>query len=60
MEVPVLKHGVMLRLWMGHLNEPERLKALVEATSPMSKSRFDARNSTQIMPRTSRPGRSRS
>ncbi len=30
-EVPVLKHGVMLRLWMGHLNEPERLKALVEA-----------------------------
>ena len=31
MEVPVLKHGVMLRLWMGHLNEPERLKALVEA-----------------------------
>ncbi|MDI9915121.1 helix-turn-helix transcriptional regulator [Rhodococcus sp. IEGM 1379] len=30
-EVPVLKHGVMLRLWMGHLNDPERLKAIVEA-----------------------------
>ena len=30
-EVPVLKHGVMLRLWMGHLNDPERLKALVAA-----------------------------
>lgn len=59
-EVPVLKHGVMLRLWMGHLNEPERLKRWWKPTSPMSKSRFDARNSTQIMPRTSRPGRSRS
>lgn len=30
-DVPVLKHGVMLRLWMGHLNHPERLKALVKA-----------------------------
>ena len=30
-EVTVLKHGVMLRLWMGHLNEPGRLKALVQA-----------------------------
>lgn len=30
-EVPVLKHGVMLRLWMGHLNDPARLKALVGA-----------------------------
>ena len=30
-EVPVLKHGVMLRLWMGHLNDPPRLKALVGA-----------------------------
>ncbi|MGF7120136.1 PadR family transcriptional regulator [Rhodococcus sp. BE178] len=28
---PVLKHGLMLRLWMGHLNDPEHLKALVEA-----------------------------
>ena len=30
-EQPVLKHGLMLRLWMGHLNEPEQLKALVQA-----------------------------
>lgn len=26
---PVLKHPTMLHLWLGHLNEPERLKALV-------------------------------
>ncbi|WP_024795745.1 PadR family transcriptional regulator [Tomitella biformata] len=30
-EAPVLKHGVMLRLWMGHLNKPEELKAIVRA-----------------------------
>ncbi|MGW0043022.1 PadR family transcriptional regulator [Rhodococcus sp. NPDC003348] len=30
-EQPVLKHGLMLRLWMGHLNEPEQLKALVRS-----------------------------
>lgn len=30
-ESPVLKHGVMLRLWMGQLNEPEQLKALVRS-----------------------------
>lgn len=30
-EMPVLKHGVMLRLWMGHLHEPEHLKRLVRA-----------------------------
>jgi DNA-binding PadR family transcriptional regulator len=28
-EMPVLKHGVMLRLWMGHLLDPERLKEIV-------------------------------
>lgn len=28
-EMPVLKHAVMLRLWMGHLLEPERLKSIV-------------------------------
>lgn len=30
-EQPVLKHGLMLRLWMGHLNEPDQLKALVHS-----------------------------
>ncbi|TCN52139.1 DNA-binding PadR family transcriptional regulator [Rhodococcus sp. SMB37] len=30
-EIPVLKHGVMLRMWLGHLNDPEHLKALVRA-----------------------------
>lgn len=30
-EQPVLKHGLMLRLWMGHLNEPEQLRTLVQS-----------------------------
>ncbi|SDI93439.1 DNA-binding transcriptional regulator, PadR family [Rhodococcus triatomae] len=30
-EIPVLKHGVMLRLWLGHLSDPEHLKSLVRA-----------------------------
>ena len=28
---PVLKHGLMLRMWMGHLNDPEHLKELVRS-----------------------------
>ncbi|EME57331.1 PadR family transcriptional regulator [Rhodococcus ruber] len=28
-EAPVLKHGVMLRMYLGHLNEPEKLKSIV-------------------------------
>jgi DNA-binding PadR family transcriptional regulator len=28
-EVPVLKHGVLLRVWLGHLTEPERLREIV-------------------------------
>lgn len=30
-EIPVLKHGVMLRLYMGHLQTPEELKRVVRA-----------------------------
>lgn len=26
---PILKHGVMLRIWLGHLNEPARLKEIL-------------------------------
>ncbi|MGP3684171.1 PadR family transcriptional regulator [Streptomyces sp. IBSNAI002] len=26
---PVLKHGLLLRVWLGHLHEPERLRAMV-------------------------------
>ncbi|MDJ0394865.1 PadR family transcriptional regulator [Rhodococcus sp. G-MC3] len=26
---PVLKHGVMLRIWLGHLNKPDRLKEIL-------------------------------
>jgi DNA-binding PadR family transcriptional regulator len=28
-EVPVLKHGVLLRVWLGHLTEPDRLREIV-------------------------------
>lgn len=27
---PVLKHGVLLRVWMGHLNDPDSLKTVLE------------------------------
>ncbi|MGO4455962.1 PadR family transcriptional regulator [Streptomyces sp. M-16] len=27
---PVLKHGLLLRVWLGHLSEPDRLRAMVE------------------------------
>ncbi|WP_397517358.1 PadR family transcriptional regulator [Rhodococcus sp. BP22] len=26
---PILKHGVMLRIWLGHLNKPDRLKDIL-------------------------------
>ncbi|MCU1375989.1 MAG: PadR family transcriptional regulator [Actinomycetia bacterium] len=29
-EPPVLKHGVLLRLWLGHLSTPDRLRQVVE------------------------------
>ncbi|RYJ25756.1 PadR-family transcriptional regulator [Streptomyces sp. L-9-10] len=29
-EPPILKHGVMLRVWLGHLMEPEKLRAVIE------------------------------
>ncbi|HWU31720.1 MAG TPA: PadR family transcriptional regulator [Marmoricola sp.] len=28
-ETPVLKHGVMLRLWLGHTTDPEQLRAML-------------------------------
>ncbi|MGR4879774.1 helix-turn-helix transcriptional regulator [Streptomyces sp. LARHCF249] len=27
---PVLKHGLLLRVWLGHLADPERLRAMVD------------------------------
>lgn len=40
---PILKHGVMLRVWLGHLNEPERLKEiLAEHMSYMEAMRLEA------------------
>ncbi|AYF78876.1 PadR family transcriptional regulator [Nocardia yunnanensis] len=29
-EAPVLKHSVMLRAWLGHLAEPERMREILE------------------------------
>lgn len=29
-ELPVLKHGVMLRLWLGHLSNPDQLRDVVK------------------------------
>jgi DNA-binding PadR family transcriptional regulator len=29
-EAPVLKHSVMLRVWLGHLAEPDRLRSMLE------------------------------
>jgi hypothetical protein len=26
----MLKHGVLLRIWLGHLNEPDRLKEILQ------------------------------
>ncbi|MGH3632546.1 PadR family transcriptional regulator [Mycobacterium sp.] len=27
---PILKHSVLLRVWLGHLNEPDRLKEILQ------------------------------
>jgi DNA-binding PadR family transcriptional regulator len=27
---PILKHGVLLRIWMGHLNRPDRLREILQ------------------------------
>ncbi|MET7517730.1 PadR family transcriptional regulator [Streptomyces sp. NPDC005373] len=29
-EPPVLKHGVMLRLWLGHMTQPDKLRDILE------------------------------
>lgn len=31
LDPPVLKHGPMLRLWLGHLLEPERMREILAA-----------------------------
>ncbi|MFJ3835832.1 PadR family transcriptional regulator [Streptomyces sp. NPDC090054] len=36
---PVLKHGLLLRIWLGHLAEPERLRAMV--TDHMERTRAE-------------------
>ncbi|MEU9027604.1 PadR family transcriptional regulator [Streptomyces sp. NPDC048383] len=36
---PVLKHGLLLRIWLGHLADPERLRAMV--TEHMDRTRAE-------------------
>lgn len=51
-ELPVLKHTVLLRLWMGHLNEPQHLKSIVAAhidnlTEMRNRAQLQAESSTR-------------
>ncbi|MDJ0381169.1 PadR family transcriptional regulator [Streptomyces sp. G-G2] len=39
---PVLKHGLLLRVWLGHLAEPERLRALVEEHVERTRGELDS------------------
>ncbi|MER5728806.1 PadR family transcriptional regulator [Streptomyces sp. NPDC002138] len=39
---PVLKHGLLLRVWLGHLSEPERLRALVEEHLERTRGELDS------------------
>src|SRR6478736_3228927 len=42
-EMPVLKHGVMLRMWLGHASDPDQLRAmLVEHRDQSEKMRVRA------------------
>lgn len=51
-EAPVLKHSVMLRAWLGHLAEPERLRAILSehidyAETMRNRAEADARGSEE-------------
>ncbi|WP_300681868.1 helix-turn-helix transcriptional regulator [Nocardioides sp.] len=35
-EQPVLKHGVMLRMWLGHASDPDQLRAMLTEHRDMS------------------------
>ncbi|MEU3724276.1 PadR family transcriptional regulator [Streptomyces sp. NPDC031705] len=39
---PVLKHGLLLRIWLGHLADPERLRAMVEDHVERTRGELDA------------------
>lgn len=50
---PVLKHGVALRVWLGHLAEPERLREIVlqhrqAARATAEEAAYDAVRSAQV------------
>ena len=51
-EPPVLKHSVLLRVWLGHLVDPERLRAVIEqhrdyAESMLAQLKSDERKAEQ-------------
>jgi DNA-binding PadR family transcriptional regulator len=41
-EPTVLKHGLLLRLWLGHLAPPERLRQQIEAHQTVLRTELDA------------------
>lgn len=46
---PMLKHGVLLRVWLGHMNTPERLKAILrEHMSYMEQNRSQVARDAEI------------
>lgn len=48
-ERPMLKHGVLLRVWLGHMNTPERLKEILrEHMSYMEKIRSQVARDAEI------------
>ena len=48
-EPPVLKHGPMLRVWLGHLSTPERLRAqLLEHRADMERMLAEAESSQEL------------
>lgn len=48
-EAPVLKHGVLLRVWLGHLAEPARLREIVaEHRENSEKRRAEAAHDAEV------------
>lgn len=58
-EPPVLKHGVMLRLWLGHMTSPEQLRTMLqqhrEQTAAMLASVSESEQSAEMQPDWSYP-----
>jgi DNA-binding PadR family transcriptional regulator len=51
-EPPVLKHGVLLRVWLGHLADPEHLRAVVEQHHAYAKRMLSELEQSEAVART--------